>query len=192
MDKFIMYQEYNGRRLYVSGYDQAKGVRFSINPKEAILLTKKECRAVDTSTPEFLLEELWTPGMQDMLQEASPPPIILHYAPSITSTGVVTACGNTVHRDSVTTNIDETTCDACLRRARGSRPDDTEDVAPKDVPIGYWPIKGKYFHQPLEALPASYWVWVIDQTNIVHPNSYLYKYFKDNETTLRRRAKRRL
>lgn len=180
----------NGRKLYVSDFKKGTPPRYSVSPVEALKMDKATTRRVDESAADHFHVELWTPALQEMLEEHEAPAPVIHFDAGGSDDTRHTSCGNVVHADSTSTDPSNVTCDHCRRRLPSLA--NQSSVSPRDIPVGYWPIKGKYFRQPIQTLPASYWVFIIDKTDLIQPGSYLYRYFKKNETTLRRRAKKRL
>ena len=185
-DQYIIYTRSSyGRRQYVTGVSEGHYTPgYTTDPSQAQRMTRQMCREVDQSTDRHLHIEPWTPALQEMLEEDYTPHRTMHYSHniSILDESARTICGNVIHRDSVTESFAEVTCDICIRKAHG------EARTGRDMPRGYWPIKGKYFGDDIRTLPAKYWCWVVYNTDMVKPGSYLHDFFLQHEATFRRRA----
>src|SRR5690606_10975439 len=112
MENYIMFSEYAGRRQYVSGTSTNNyQPRFTNDPKKAMVMSMKTSQRIDRSTPDYLQIEPWTPGLQEMIQEAETPPAEIHFAFKVPAFGSIrTVCDALVHADSVTTDMDLVTC----------------------------------------------------------------------------------
>lgn len=188
MDRYLLYCKSNyGSRRYVFGIREGDyKPQFTPDPSKAQQMDLMSCRKVDESTGLFLQELAWTPALQEELEEQySRTSRIVHYTLSsirADEPSVRTVCGHVIHKDSVSERFKDVTCDTCVKYAHGKKP------SGRDIPRGYWPIKGKYFGQDIRTLPAHYWCWVMDKTDMVKEGSYLHDFFSKNEKTLRRRS----
>lgn len=190
LDQYIMYSKstYSPRR-YVYGVKEGNYTPwFTEDPTQAQILDLATCRKVDESTALFMETQPWTPGLQAEIENSHQSSRVIHYAPDrkATEESTRTICGNVIHKDSTSADFADVTCEKCIRHAHRKK------TAPRDIPRGYWPIKGKYYGQDIRTLPASYWCWVVDKTDMVKPGSYLHEFFLQNEAIFRRRAGKKM